>query len=238
MFQLPKQTAYFTIIIANIIPIFGIIYWGWTPFYVFWLFWLETLIVSVFNAVKIIMCRGDEMDEKLQKGNLQFSKIHVNQLSHWRKAFSYLLIRIFIFAFYSLFIIVFLGFMGNSPENSVKNAQVLAFANTTFNYALLAFFCNQLVQFFAEFILNENYKKTHPSDFSSIFDGRQMVLHIAIVLGVMISQFIVKADTQNTTSMVIVVVVFAIIKTLYDIWAYRGIKNLFVVRNLLENGGR
>lgn len=238
MFQLPKQSAIFTIIISNIIPIIGIIFWGWTPFYVFWLFWMETLIVSFFNAIKIIMCRGDEMEVKLHQSKMPFAKTHSNHSSHWRKGIIYIFFRLFIFAFYSLFIIVFLGFMSNTPENAFKNSQVLAFANTSFNYALLAFFCSQLVQFYAEFILNENYKTTHPSDFSTIFDGRQLVLHIAIVLGAVISQFMIKGGTQNTFSMVIVVVIFAILKTLYDVWSYRGIKNLFVVRNFLENKGR
>lgn len=212
------------ILVLNLVPIWGVIHWGWTPFYVFYLFWLETLIVSIFNAIKIVSCRGDEYEQKLHTSNHKFSNLHVNYLSHIGKASRYLLIRIFIFFFYLLFIVVFIGFFATKQTGgkSLDLMQVIFFRHEAFNYTLLAFAINQLMQFIFDFYANGNYKRTHASDFASIFDGRQLVIHVAVVLaGIIGAQgkiFNTKVEASYVN--IVMVTIFCVVKSVYEVFKF------------------
>ena len=149
---------------------------------VFYLFWIETLIISVFNALKIIFCRGEEFETRLEVSSHKLAEVHVKYGSHLRKAFTYMVVRIFIFFFYLLFIVVFIGFVIADDADKKEVFHTLAFINKSFNYALLGFILHQAIQFIFNFILNDEYKTTHASDFAAIFDGRQIIIHVAVVL--------------------------------------------------------
>ena len=211
------------ILLLNLVPIWGVIHWGWTPFYVFYLFWLETLIVSIFNAIKIFACRGDEYDEKLHSSNHKYASLHVNYFSHIGKASRYLLVRIFIFFFYLLFIVTFIGFLASQKtDDGLDIFKVIFFKHKAFNYTLLAFAINQLMQFLFDFYGNEDYKRTHASDFASIFDGRQLVIHVAVVLsGVLGSQGSIFNTKINTSYLSLIMVgIFCVVKSIYEVFVF------------------
>ncbi len=200
------QSPFFTIILGNLIPIFGVIFWGWTAFYVFWLFWIETLIVAIFNAIKIYKCKGDSTYSNSEK---------------FRKALTYFLMRIGVFAFYSIFIIVFIGVSGsNDSNNSISFAKVISFQDTTFNLALVSFTINQFVLYMTQFYQNGWYLKALPTEYNAIFEGRQIIIHISVVLGAFIGNFL-KVKMHNIMLTSIIVGIFCILKILYEIWQYR-----------------
>ncbi|MES2431573.1 MAG: DUF6498-containing protein [Bacteroidota bacterium] len=220
------RPSIFFIIALNLVPIWGVLHWGWTPFYVFYLFWLETLIVSFFNFFKIIACRGDEYDQKLQLSNHKYAEIHVNHLSHIGKACRYLFIRIFIFFFYLIFIVVFIGFFASKKNEGLSILEVMIFRNEAFNYTLIAFILNQVGQLIFDFYAEGNYKRTHPSDFASIFDGRQLVVHVAVVLG---GVFGAQKEIFNTKINpdhigIYIVTIFCIVKSIYEVFKFSSEK--------------
>ena len=227
--MLKKQSPSLTIIILlNLLPIWGVWQWGWTPFVVFYLFWLETLIIAFFNFLKIIFCRGDEYDNRLEISTHKFADIHVKHGSHLRKAFAYLFVRIFIFFFYLLFIVVFIGFIMSKNSNSHEVMETLFFLNKTFNLALLGFVIHQSVEFIFNFILNDEFKKTHPSDFAAIFDGRQVIIHVAVVLGGVFGGMVGGRFSGNTGSnpmfvYLFVISIFCAVKIFYEVIKYKGV---------------
>ena len=44
----------FVLILANIVPIIGVLYFDWEPMDVIFIYWLETLFIGFFNIIKII----------------------------------------------------------------------------------------------------------------------------------------------------------------------------------------
>ncbi len=48
-----------SLIIANLIPIYGVLFLGWKVFDVVIFYWLETIIIGLFNVIKIYLCQGD-----------------------------------------------------------------------------------------------------------------------------------------------------------------------------------
>ena len=223
-----QQRIYILFIIAlNLIPIWGVLYWDWTPFYVFYLFWLETLIVAIFNTFKIIGCRGHEYSEKLHKSGHKYSGLHVNYASHTGKAIRYLLIRIGIFCFYLVFIVAFIGITAGKKNEKLSIFELMFFRNPAFNYTLVAFILNQLIQLMFNFYVNGNYKRTHPSDFASIFDGRQLIVHVAVVLGGFIAaQKQVFNTSLNPDNISIVIVsIFCLVKSVFEVFKFMTEKN-------------
>ena len=210
------------IIALNLVPIWGVLHWGWTPFYVFYLFWLETLIVAVFNTFKIIGCRGDEYNEKLHNSGHTYAGLHVNYASHTGKAIRYLLIRIAIFCFYLVFIVAFIGIIASKKSEGFSVFETMFFRNPAFNYTVLAFILNQLCQLIFYFYANSDYKRTHPSDFASIFDGRQLIVHVAVVLGgFLAAQKQVFNTTLNLGNISIIIVsIFCVVKSIFEVFKF------------------
>ncbi len=235
----PKSSL--AIIIAlNLLPIWGVLEWGWTPFMVFYLFWIETLIIAVFNALKIFFCRGDEYESRLEISNHSLAGIHVKYSSHFGKALSYLTIRIFVFFFYLIFIIVFIGFVMSKDSNDHQVFETVFFFNKTFNYTLLGFILNQAGLFIFNFILNDEFKRTHPSDFAAIFDGRQVIIHVAVVVAGVFGGFFgntISNDKKFNQMAVYLfaISVFCIVKIIYEVIKYKGIKLKMDERSEVEN---
>lgn len=48
------------LILANAVPIFGVLFWGWDALAILVLYWLESVIIGVLNIPKILSCRKTE----------------------------------------------------------------------------------------------------------------------------------------------------------------------------------
>jgi len=71
-----KKYSVFLIIIANIVPILGVLFLDWTLFSIMFFYWLESAIVGIFNIPKILKAKisGTEesidSDQSTKKGRL------------------------------------------------------------------------------------------------------------------------------------------------------------------------
>jgi len=55
----PKLTRSLLVLIAaNLIPIFGVLFFGWTLFEILYLYWLESVIIGIFNIPKMLLAQG------------------------------------------------------------------------------------------------------------------------------------------------------------------------------------
>ena len=86
-----KPVVIFFIVVFNLVPIFGVVFFNWQPFEAFWFFWVETLIISFFNSIRIVFSQNQQQ-ATLNTGS--------PRMYHISKAIKYLLIRIGIFLFY------------------------------------------------------------------------------------------------------------------------------------------
>lgn len=53
-----KYLPIVTLIAANLIPIAGVLFWGWSLIALLILYWLESLVVGAVNVLRIITCNG------------------------------------------------------------------------------------------------------------------------------------------------------------------------------------
>jgi len=47
-----------SLICVNTLPIFGVLYWGWSLSSIIWVYWFESFIIGVLNIPKIILSTG------------------------------------------------------------------------------------------------------------------------------------------------------------------------------------
>lgn len=214
MFKLRPETI--VILLFNIIPIIGVAYYGWAPFEVFWLFWMETLIIAVFNTIRVLYSQGLEENTPVPHTGLQLN---------YGAAVKYLLIRIFIFLFYSVFIIVFIGIMGSSNENGVKALSVIVFGNKLFNLALLITILSQSFYLIKYFFMNRAYYFSRPGQYSALFDARQIVVHVAVALGAVGASFLFNEGSPNTA--IWIIAVFCVVKCITELVMASYTKNIF-----------
>ena len=46
------------LLLTNLMPLYGVIRWNWTFFSVVYLYWLELIIISTFQLLKIFLAQG------------------------------------------------------------------------------------------------------------------------------------------------------------------------------------
>ena len=54
-----SSAAILALVVANLLPLAGVVWWGWTVLEVLVLYWLESGIVGLLNVPKILLARGE-----------------------------------------------------------------------------------------------------------------------------------------------------------------------------------
>lgn len=199
------------IIFSNLFPLYGVIHYNWTIFSVVYIYWLELLIISTFQLLKIMFAEGDEEATF-------FSKLTI--------AFRFFAFRTGIFFFYLIFIVVFLGFLISGKENSdgsgIQLFDVIFLKGNFYKITLLSFLVYNIVEFVVLFLLNGAYKNAKPEDNFIILEPHILVVHLVVVLGT----FLYQGATENLNwnhknAMIATVSLFVVIKIIIDIYRQR-----------------
>jgi hypothetical protein len=186
-------------VIMNLIPLLGVIFYDWSVFALIYAFWLETLGLSFINALQILFAQKSE-----QKGPFI------------GKALRFMVVRIFILLFYLLFMIVFVGLqISDKQEDVVHFAMYLLLIQPTFRLTIGVFFAIKLIEFVYYYFIKNQRGHTSPNDFSALLEGRIIVIHVVIVLGVFASQFF-SEKLGNHSGVIAFATVFVLVKMLGD----------------------
>ncbi len=197
------------IIFFNSIPIVGVAYFDWQPFEAFWFFWVETLIIAFFNSIRIVFSQGQK---------LTITDTNRPLVYHFKKGITYLLIRTAIFIFYAIFIITFIGFVANVNKNKEAVIITLLFQNNLFNMGLLISIFSEGYYIITGFFRNGAFYTSSPDSFTSIFDGRQLIIHVAIVIGALGSIFLEKNTSFGSYGNIFIISLLCICKVMFDVF--------------------
>jgi Family of unknown function (DUF6498) len=204
-----KKISILFIIAFNLVPIFGVASFNWQPFEAFWFFWVETLIMALFNTIRIIFSQGQPTENINIKKPLAY---------HLSKGIKYLIIRVAIFLFYAIFIITFIGFVANVSKDKSAVLTTILLQNKLFNMGLLISIFSQSYYLITGFFRNGAFYTATPDNFSALFDGRQLVIHIAIVLGAIGSIFLVKNTSFGNYGNIFIISLLCICKCIFDLF--------------------
>lgn len=185
-------------LIMNIVPFLGVVFFDWSVFALIYAFWLETLAISLFDSIKITFAQNTPSPS-------------LNIL----KACRYLFIRLFILLFFMLFMVVFIGIKMTSTQEGGNFAADLLMLDWSFRFTMILFFVIKLAELiYNYFYLNER-KQESPDKYLGLFDGRIIIIHVVIVLGVFAHQFF-SEHLNNHAGVVAFAGVFVLVKMLSE----------------------
>ncbi|HEX2751507.1 MAG TPA: DUF6498-containing protein [Alphaproteobacteria bacterium] len=155
------------LITANLVPLIGVLFWDWRVFDVMLLFWLENVIIGIFNILKMsawIIRTG----RSLAFIAIVFFAVHYG-----------------IFAFGHF--VILMGLFGDvQPGDKTDLALILSrpeFHTIGFYGAALGLFASHLFSFCANFLGRREIAKTNMHILMIAPYKRVMILHVTLIVG-------------------------------------------------------
>jgi len=174
------------IVVTFVYSMTGIIYYGWSIFFIVYLFWFENFIRIFFLKLKTksALAMG-AMAAPTQKMTNEKGE-DITSVSTVIKA------RLFFSFLYFIFIIVGLGFVipfmmdddKQSIQSIISSVSIIFFKDWEFNVALMICIVKELTDYFANFKLEPKYSSKNPFPFPKMLDKDDYALHLTIIFGV------------------------------------------------------
>jgi len=180
------------LILANAVPIFGVLYWGWDATAILVLYWLESVIMGLLNIPKILACRQTE------EGRI------VSALGN-------LFVAGFFSVHYGMFTFVHGTFLAEM-FGARSMMEGLLSGGTVF-WTAVTFLVSHLFSMFINFFGKNEYLGRDPGKQMMSVYGRVFVMHFVIILG----GFAVQAFGAP----VLAVVMLIVLKTAIDLAAHK-----------------
>lgn len=187
-----------SLVLANAVPLLGVLFLGWSTYEVVLLYWFENVVIGVMNVLRMACCTPDPAQLDLAKLLKSDDPIDTHlAVSHATplvgKPWLMQLAKLFFIPFFVLhyglfcivhgvFVVVLLGdggsvFQGGEPrfdlEDLSRNLWIAAAALTA----------SHLVSFFVNYLGRGEYRRTILPALMMQPYGRVFVLHVAIILG-------------------------------------------------------
>lgn len=159
------------LVLANLIPLGGVLFFDWDIFPVVFLFWLENVIIGGFNVMKMLLAGGAKASLAGKLAIVVFFTIHYG---------------IFTFV-HGVFVFVMFGgdFRrggGSGPFPSFDTVQKVVTEQYLF-IAILGLVISHGFSFVKNYLGNGAYRNTNPAALMIQPYGRVVVLHVAIIGG-------------------------------------------------------
>lgn len=157
------------LIVANLVPIFGVIFLGWEVFPILLLFWIENVIVGVFNVLKMLTVKPAQANGHLAKASIiPFFCVHYGMFT--------LVHGIFVF-------FIFGGFLESDSFFPDIPGTVERIRDYQLGWAVLGLAASHAISFVINYIGRGEYKQTNLSQLMAQPYGRVVVLHLTILIG-------------------------------------------------------
>jgi len=190
------QPSVLFLLLANLVPLYGVLFLDWKVFPLLVLFWMENVIVGFFNVFKMILASPSKPVTWLSKvAAIPFFCIHYGMftLAH----------GFFVFAMF-----------GGEFFQDVPTLDAVTFLQTIDGvvWAALALFLSHLISFIVNYIGKGEYKQSSLNDLMSQPYGRVVILHVTIILGGFLIGFL--------GSPVIALLLLIFLKSVIDVQAH------------------
>ena len=201
--------AVIALILANTIPIFGVLYLGWDAFHVVLLYWSENLLIGFYNILKILFASVPHpLAHSVKLLIIPFFIIHYGLFTFVH--------CLFIFSIFNMdlnlnpmagktgpvFILFFQAFF-----NIFK--QIYTTIPLQMRYAIFALFLSHGVSFVYNYFLKKEYKSAKAQNLMAAPYGRVFVMHLTVMVGGFLS--------KSLGSPVAILLLLIVLKTIVDI---------------------
>ncbi len=166
------------LVLANLVPVFGVLYLGWDVGAIVVLYWAENIIVGLFTLLKMLVTGGIGA-----LGNMLFFCLHYGLFCTVHGAFVLELTQFAGEVSGELPVTSWPGPLALIQELYYFGQQVLAAAPREFSWACIALLLSHGASFVLLFIGHGEYRRTSVDALMSAPYKRITVLHIAVIAG-------------------------------------------------------
>lgn len=160
----------YALIAANLVPLAGVVWFQWTVFEIFVLFWAENVVIGVLNVLRMLLSSVDDpVSWGLKLFLVPFFIFHYGMFTFGHGVFVF-----------SLFGVKELGSLG--PNQEIARLAELLFS-MNLGLPLAALFLSHLFSFFWNFIGRGEYRNANVMVLMFRPYGRIVVLHITLLIG-------------------------------------------------------
>jgi hypothetical protein len=178
--DLRKYPSLIVLVIANLVPLFGVIAWGWSVAELLILYWSESAIIGFFNILKMALARGAMTGSLSVRMPGAQASTHDTATASGMLAFKLFAIPFFMFH-YGVFMGVHLIFLTVFLIESFTPGLLLAVG---LGSAFL--FISHGISFLLNYIAGREYLKASPSSLMAAPYPRIVLMQFVIILGAFI----------------------------------------------------
>jgi hypothetical protein len=164
-----KPVSAWVLVAANLLPLIGVLFWGWDVFPLLALFWMENVAIGLFFILRMIC--ADPQDPALWAGKLlmvPFFCFHYGMFTAIH--------GVFVFSLFG-------GKAYDVPGLSVLEPAARAAADYGLWLPLAVLVASHLFSFFWNYLYRGEFRRARLAELMSKPYGRVVVLHLTIILG-------------------------------------------------------
>ena len=219
-----KSVSSKTLLGANIIPLIGVMFFGWTLFSIMFLYWLENVVIGFFNVIRMMKAEGIPPKDIKMNGKPATTAMKGIFII-------FFIIHFGIFtAVHGMFVFVLFGsatepgFSQTIPWSEVASQDISILGITI---ALIMMIISHGISYRSNYIIKKEYKKISTAEQMFKPYGRVMVMHFVIIIGA----FIIMGMGYSVISASILI----IIKMLIDLFTHNGEHTKITIRGIESN---
>ena len=199
----PKPAEYLTpsvilLVVANLVPLYGVFFSHWSVFSILILFWLENVVIGIFNIFKMLLASPTKLSSWL-------AKILIIPFFCFHYGIFTLVHGIFVFAFFGDFLV-------SDTNLSSKDLVFQTIGNLQIGWAILALFLSHALSFAINYIGKGEYKQANVDNLASQPYLRVFIMQVTIIAGGFLA--------TSFGSPVFALLVLIFLKTFIDIQAH------------------
>jgi hypothetical protein len=157
------------LIIANLVPLYGLFTLKWQVFPILLLFWIENIIVGIFNVFKMLIASPANPGSWLAKVFLiPFFCFHYGMFT--------LVHGVFVFGFFG-------GYFTSGASFPDEGSLFKAISDSQLGWAILALLLSHTVSFAVNYVGKGEYKNASLQGLMGQPYSRVVLLHLTIIIG-------------------------------------------------------
>ena len=175
------------LIAANLVPVAGVLFWGWDVFFILLLFWCENVIIGIFGIARMIV--AGETDSAAE--------------SLFRPLFFIVHYGLFMFGHFMVLFALYSGYVegiGRSPEPADYYGLLVDKRNWV---ALVALFISHSWSFVENYMGKREHERLTPSEAMALPYRRMAIMHIGLLFG----GFLLARTGQPIAGLILLVIV-------------------------------
>lgn len=164
-----RFSSVIALILVNLFPVFGVIYWGWDVFPIMLLYWSENVIVGFYNVLRMLTCKPEEPISWLAKiFMVPFFIVHYGGFT----------------AGHGIFVVALFG-QGVVETSAISEVTTILniIWNSNLHLAILSLFLSHGYSFVVNYLGKGEYREASLNSLMTRPYARIVLLHVTLIIG-------------------------------------------------------